>query len=371
MSLQVAAGNNYTCAIKNGGAYCWGSNNVGQLGDGTNITRTEPTKVLNLDKNVTKISAKHEHTCAIKDGALFCWGAGGLGRTGLKDGHDLSPPKRVEGLTRNVKEVGVGGGHTCVIQDDNVKCFGWNALGQLGNGNKNNSFEPVLALKGGVTKLSVGKDSACAIQNDILKCWGYNKHNHTKLESNEDVLLPERVFKMPGQVKDVSVGDIHTCAISSGGVYCFGSNSGGKLGDGALSFFKKEKKHDKKEHKDNREHPFIKLLKQKEVISVSGLNEGVTSIDSSDSNTCAIKEGSLKCWGNNMAGFLFLKSRTDTNFPDDVIGVDFRVKQIASGFNHRCVISSDDKLYCWGYNGFGQIGNKKASGAQGATLVDF
>ena len=45
---QVSAGNTATCAVGSTGAYCWGANGSGQLGDGTTTQRTAPVQVLML-----------------------------------------------------------------------------------------------------------------------------------------------------------------------------------------------------------------------------------------------------------------------------------------------------------------------------------
>ncbi|MGH7677061.1 MAG: RCC1 domain-containing protein, partial [Gemmatimonadaceae bacterium] len=43
---RIAAGNYHTCGIAtNGATYCWGYNEHGQVGDGTNVTRSTPTRV--------------------------------------------------------------------------------------------------------------------------------------------------------------------------------------------------------------------------------------------------------------------------------------------------------------------------------------
>ena len=45
---QVSAGNTNTCAVGSTGAYCWGANGLGQLGDGTSTQRTAPVQVIML-----------------------------------------------------------------------------------------------------------------------------------------------------------------------------------------------------------------------------------------------------------------------------------------------------------------------------------
>ena len=43
----LTAGVDYTCGLTSAGAaYCWGDNNLGQLGDGTTVSRLTPTAVI-------------------------------------------------------------------------------------------------------------------------------------------------------------------------------------------------------------------------------------------------------------------------------------------------------------------------------------
>lgn len=65
----------HTCAIQSDGSlWCWGPNTVGQLGDGTLVTRTSPTLVALPGAMWTKVTVGIEHTCAIHSNAtLWCW----------------------------------------------------------------------------------------------------------------------------------------------------------------------------------------------------------------------------------------------------------------------------------------------------------
>jgi alpha-tubulin suppressor-like RCC1 family protein len=81
---SVTAGWNHTCGISlDGGALCWGWNYYGQVGDGTKASRTTPVAVYGLDIGVVKISLGRMHTCAVTSGgAVACWGANESGQLG-------------------------------------------------------------------------------------------------------------------------------------------------------------------------------------------------------------------------------------------------------------------------------------------------
>ncbi|MGC9347776.1 MAG: hypothetical protein ACP5JG_06530 [Anaerolineae bacterium] len=84
----------HTCAVEgSGGAKCWGWNPIGALGDGTTEYRTEPVGVQDLSSGVLSVTPGWQHTCALTEqGAAKCWGSNNYGQLG--DGtpmYELSP----------------------------------------------------------------------------------------------------------------------------------------------------------------------------------------------------------------------------------------------------------------------------------------
>ena len=77
--LSVSAGSGHACLISSDAAVkCWGSNEYGQLGDGTTIDRPDPVEVVGLSSGAVSITAGMINTCALlEDGRLQCWGFGG------------------------------------------------------------------------------------------------------------------------------------------------------------------------------------------------------------------------------------------------------------------------------------------------------
>ena len=94
----IAAGNLHTCAVTLIGAVlCWGWNSDGQLGNGSFTERQVPVDVSGLGSGISAISAGYGHTCAVtSDGAAFCWGKNDLGQIG--DGTRSIQPSPVQAL---------------------------------------------------------------------------------------------------------------------------------------------------------------------------------------------------------------------------------------------------------------------------------
>lgn len=77
---QLAMAGGTQCVRKlDGSAWCWGENQRGQVGDGTFVLRTAPTRVV-LDAAGTplyadEVSAGYQHSCArTPAGTVMCWG---------------------------------------------------------------------------------------------------------------------------------------------------------------------------------------------------------------------------------------------------------------------------------------------------------
>lgn len=83
--LSVAAGSNHTCAVETGGILkCWGRNSPGgPLGDGTLTDRHQPVEVSGLGSGVRAVAAGASHTCAVtNNGFATCWGSNDHGQLG-------------------------------------------------------------------------------------------------------------------------------------------------------------------------------------------------------------------------------------------------------------------------------------------------
>ncbi|HUS65571.1 MAG TPA: hypothetical protein VMZ28_13565 [Kofleriaceae bacterium] len=143
--FAVAAGHAHTCAIANGGRmFCWGHNRDGELGLGDDPADriTDPTPV---DTELTwqSVAAGEGFTCAIAaDRALYCWGKNDLGQLGLGDSEPRGAPTRV-GAASDWAAVAAGRHHTCAIRaTGGLFCWGSNAEGQLGVGDLMPREEP-------------------------------------------------------------------------------------------------------------------------------------------------------------------------------------------------------------------------------------
>ena len=77
-------------------------------------------------------------------------------------------------------------------------------------------------------------------------------------------------------------------------------------------------------------------------------------------HTCAIlDDGSVSCWGYNSNGQLGDGTTTNRNTPTQTssLGTDRTAIAITAGSDHTCAILDDGSVSCWGYNGYGRLGD--------------
>ncbi len=147
-ATHLALGDGHSCArVTNGDVYCWGANDVGQLGDETTIARVLPVRVHEL-LATSEISAGRNHTCArLANGIVTCWGQGNEGQLGNGGINHSSTPVIVLDLMGAI-EVDAGGSHTCALRGDRtVVCWGDNRAGQIGDGSTEQRRAPVPVLR--------------------------------------------------------------------------------------------------------------------------------------------------------------------------------------------------------------------------------
>ena len=97
-------------------------------------------------------------------------------------------------------------------------------------------------------------------------------------------------------------------------------------------------------------------------VGVYGLTKGVKAVATGYSHTCALTtKGKVWCWGNNSYGQLGDNTTTSSLKPVAVYGLTSKVKSISAGDYTTCVLTTKRTVKCWGYGANGELGNNATS----------
>ena len=221
-----------------GAAYCWGSNDHGQLGDGTQIMRLDPTPVSG-GLTFTSLSVGTVHACGLSAaGIAYCWGLNQSGQLGDGSTTDHTSPVVVGG-GHTFAGISAGRDHTCgVTVAGAAYCWGDNQFGQLGDGTTSASTvpKPVTGLPPSMS-VTAGLEHTCGLTTTGRGwCWGQNNDPQVQGQLGDGTmrssLVPVAVARDLAFV-ELSAGRAFTCGRTAAGrIYCWGDNRFGQLGSG-------------------------------------------------------------------------------------------------------------------------------------------
>ncbi|MBN2880892.1 hypothetical protein JXM83_02460 [Candidatus Woesearchaeota archaeon] len=252
-------------------------------------------------------------------------------------------------------QIFLGGYHSSVItQDGKVYTWGRNMYGGLGDSTRISNSTPIvitseLNLKSRETiiQMSLGNyHSSVITSSGRLLTWGNNGYGQLGDNTTINRLTPVDVtshFNLNGDEKiiQVSFNGVSSSAITSEGrIFTWGGHT---LEIGII----------------------IAESVPLDITSEFNLNqeEKVIQVSLGDSHSAVItSEGRIFTWGNNVFGQLGDGTTTYSSVPIDItsqfsLDEDDKIVQVSLNGSHSSVITSKGRIFIWGENEFGQLGD--------------
>jgi hypothetical protein len=331
-SGKITTNGGTSCGIKpDGSLWCWGSDSMGRLGNGSVITADQdvPSRVQDSAPYVKVVTSEAGFNGLRADGTLMYWGYSYDGVLG--QGAGVNPSDIPRKVATNVKFVDVDTvqrGACGISTAGDAYCWGTNNYGRLGNGTTGGVTATPTLVSGGKkwVNISVSYYASCGIDtNAQLWCWGAGNRlgNGDTADKNVPTLVPD-----PGPWRKVEMNNDAACALKQDGSrWCWGYNYRALgLGSSLDTVWQKLPA------RTTYEGPFVDL---------------------SNNGRCAIKiDGTLWCVSElyGQAGFL-----------GQLIGDPGPWAAMAENgaVTVNCGIKTDGSFWCWGYDSAvgGGLGN--------------
>ncbi|MBT4760960.1 MAG: hypothetical protein HOO06_04610 [Bdellovibrionaceae bacterium] len=401
----MEAGRSHGCMLSSGSVYCWGDNAMGQMGTGDMYMRNEPQiPDFGFPEKFKDVATGDSFSCALTEGGeVYCWGDNNSGQIGQGTDSNSSPsvtmytnPQKLDQLS-NIVDISAGLDHACALEfSGSIYCWGNNSDGQIGQDFTTSSYATPTLLEFdfstenlSVDHLVLGQNISCALLTDMSKvnkkvtrCWGsidatqsYVPISHPDINDTVNIGLvalgkgisafcytdaanSDQLYcydgaaafsVVPGQPTTGQLQSIYmnggseVCLLnkSSGivGRYCLGTNSMGELGNGSMT-----------------------NLTSLTLINDNGLE--FSHLAMGNDFTCGFSlSNDVQCWGNNMQNQL-IKYKGDF-FGSPVKLESFtsgrEILRIESGTDFKCALVKSanpaiNEVQCWGSNSWGKLG---------------
>lgn len=262
--------------------------------------------------------------------------------------------------------LGHSGSNMCAFDtNSNVRC--WSRNGDHLDNLVNFYFDidvinnhPNLSFK----QISITGSNSCGINADQkIWCWGENRYGELGNDTLRDSVFPVRVNHDPldsGEelsFKAIGLGYSTSCAIDTDDqLWCWGRDNDGSLGNRDLGSSSRPSLVGVPDN-ENPEDYLRDCDPQQEVCSPM-FNQISTGLH----HTCAIgSNNKIWCWGDNYYGQLGTGNFESSNIPVPIIsnpeGEELSFRSVSSGVYYTCAIDFDFQAWCWGNNENGQVGN--------------
>lgn len=360
--IQIAIGESHSIAVTSlGRVFTWGSNTYGQLG---NNSFTSSNKPINITSNfygakIIQVSAGYYHSMALSDnGRVFVWGDNQRYQIGDGTKNLKATPYEITSsfsLSQNEKitQIEASGINSAILTSNN-RTFMWGT-----SVNNYRYFTPYdlsstyyLNDNDRIIQLDLSEGHFGFLTNSgSVYLWGSNYYGQVGGSQSTTYVETPQIFSIGNfnlqpneKIIKIALGRDHTSALSSNGrIFTMGSNSLGQLADTTV---------------DIRSYP-------QDVTASFALNSGeiiVKIFTGANSNMAVTSLGRIFAWGDNSKGQFGNGTTNTQTLPINVttyfgFSLDEQVTDMSLGDGHQIVMTSKGRVFVWGNNGYGQLGD--------------
>ena len=350
--------------------WTWGTNDWGQLGDGTTDYRSSPVSVLLGCNIITAVKATTTNSYALDStGVIWAWGKNDYGQVG--DGtttHRSSPVSLVSASQLNIYpplgafaalaqgwgSTGSGGGITTTGA---AWTWGANTNGEVGDNTTTPRSSPVLIAGGPI--LALYRAGRYIDASNQAYAWGLNTSGQLGIGTTSLRWNPAGVIgSFQGSVIKMAVGQEHTLFLTAtGNVYAVGANQWNQLGDGTTTY---------------RSSPVSVPVPTSRIIDIAAGSYHSMALDAT---------GQLWTWGKNDKGQLGTGSTFNYSIsvPYYEVASPYRVASLntgridsynATGYKLGSFLDVNSYAWTWGYNlNYFSLGNGTTQNSSSPTSV--
>ena len=313
-----------------------GCNSCGQLGL-NNATAYSSPKQIGALTNWYSVAGGQSHSSAVDySGKLWTWGGNARGQLGQNNTTVKSSPTQVGSLTNWKKVYSSALDQTTVAlkNDNTLWVWGINNNGQLGRGITTYYSSPVQL--GSLTdwlNIAAGRYFMGAVKtNGTLWTWGYNGLGGLGLGDTTNRSSPVQVGTLTNW-KTISAGNYHMAAVKTDGtLWTWGYNALAQLGTGNTTNYSSPKQ-------------------------IGALTNWSVAVSGAFHVIALKTDGTLWSWGRNAAGEPGLGNATTYSSPKQIGALTSWTSNIAIGRQHNLAVDTSGKLWAWGFNNKGMLGN--------------
>lgn len=325
--------------------------------------------------------------CAIENGQLLCWRGYPGALELVSDMASMEFVASPVGTRNDWADLASGYGHVCARSSDgDIGCFGMNGWGQLGRESSSVASPARVGTDSDWTAVSVGGGWTCGLRAALgWQCWGRvpargwggiaDHYFATSGESTVATLPAPSTELVSLQAGSGSGIQSALCGISGGGrAHCWRPPVDASTGGwGAASIMELAGETGWTQvalGTDPTSNVEICGVRDGSLLCGSDTDmrsrsalSGWTLVQTSGWHRCALRAGELYCWGANDTGQLGTGLSANSDAPTRIGDArDWSSVAVSSGFAKRGVVGTScgiraGELYCWGDNGYGQLGN--------------